>query len=99
MDISEKYFHWIWGENTLRDDNPEYLINLEIGISIQFDSELGMFATYEEFFNGIADIQFFYGNRPEQNKLDSILTDAWNYLALEERNLKGDLSNIDDEFP
>jgi len=37
MDIADQYFHWLWGDNQLRPDNPNYLINLEHGIIIRFD--------------------------------------------------------------
>ena len=40
------YDHWLWGENTLREDNPEYLINLEIGVSIRFNSSIAIMNTY-----------------------------------------------------
>ena len=53
---TDNYDHWLWGENTLREDNPEYLINLEIGVSIRFNSSIAVYANYEEFYNGIADV-------------------------------------------
>ena len=49
------YDHWLWGENNLGEDNPEYLINLEIGVSIRFNSSIAMYTDYEEFYNGITD--------------------------------------------
>ena len=78
------YDHWLWGENTLREDHPEYLINLEIGVSIRFNSSIAMYADYEEFYNGIADVQFFYGDRPDEDEVDRILTEGWNYLDFSE---------------
>jgi len=57
---TDYYDHWLWGENTLREYNPEYLINLEIGVSIRFNSSIAMYADYEEFYNGVADVQFLY---------------------------------------
>ena len=82
----DKYFHWIWGENKLREDSPEYLINLEIGVSIRFDSSLAMFASFEEFYKEIADVQFIY-ERPSDAQVERVLIEAWNYLALEEQKL------------
>ena len=88
---TDNYDHWLWGENTLREDNPEYLINLEIGVSIRFNSSIAMYADYEEFYNGIADVQFLYGERPDEDEVNRILIEGWNYLALEERKLDEDL--------
>jgi len=43
---TDNYDQWLWGENTLREDNPEYLIKLEIGVSIRFNSSIAMYADY-----------------------------------------------------
>ena len=50
----DNYDHLFWGENTLREDNAEYLINLKIGMSIRFSSSTAMYADYEKFYKGIA---------------------------------------------
>ena len=94
--IQEKYFHWVWGENKIREDEPTYLINLEILVSIRFDYSEGMFASYDDFYNKIADIQFLNGQRPNDNRLNEILTEAWNYMAIEERILDNDLEDLQD---
>ena len=53
---TDYYDHWLWGVHTLREDNPEYLINLEIGVSIRFNSSIAVYGNYEGFYNGIADV-------------------------------------------
>lgn len=99
MSLHDQYFHWVWGENRLRHDKPEYLINLEHGLSIRFELGDAMYATFDEFVDGIADIQFLTGERPDTEELDDILTDAWNYLGYEERQLERDVEGMkDDEF-
>lgn len=95
MDLQKKYFHWLWASNNIRTDKPNYLINLELGVSVKFDQELAMFASFEEFYKSIADVQFLYGKRPNDEAVKSILVDAWNYLAIEERILESDISEID----
>lgn len=97
MKLHDKYFHWLWGENKLRDDMPEYLVNLEHGVSIRFDMGDAFGASYEEFRDSIADVQFLSGARPAELKVDELLTDAWNYLCHEERKLDGDLKDLEDE--
>jgi hypothetical protein len=87
MDNSEKYFHWLWGDNNLRGDKPQYLINLEHGICIRFAYDLAMFCSYEDFFESIADVQFLIGSKPNAQTINDLLVDAWNYLALEEQAL------------
>ena len=42
---TDYYDHWLWGVHTLREDNPEYLINLEIGVSIRFNSSIAIMNT------------------------------------------------------
>lgn len=80
------FYHWLWGDNNLRHDAPNYLINLEYGVSIkfQYDAE---FEDYEEFYGSVADVQFLTGERPDQDRVQKLMLDAWNYLCLEERLL------------
>lgn len=90
MDIATKYYHWLWGDNQLRPDKPNYIINLEHQIVIQFDHELAMFADYEVFRNHVIKVHFLSGaNYPEDQK-EQLITDAYNYLAFEERQLEED---------
>lgn len=98
MDKLKKYFHWVWGDNNIRPDNPHYLINLEIGISIRFNYAESIFADYDDFYNGIADVQFLFGERPNDKKLEYILTDAYNFLCIEERLLEADIEDLEDEL-
>ena len=41
-----------------------------------------MFADYDEFYNGIADVQFFYGERPDEDTVNHILTEGWKRIDL-----------------
>lgn len=79
MNLHDKYFHWYFGENILRDDNATCLFNLELGVAIYFDYGDGYFATYERFVNEVANINFFTGDRPDDT--ESILSEAWNFLC------------------
>ena len=81
----DTYFHWLWGENILRADEPNYLVNLEHSVSIRFDYAHSYFASYEDFFESIADVQFFTNERPDEDTLAILLTEAWNFLALSEQ--------------
>lgn len=83
---SHQYFdHWLLADNILLDSNRLSLINLAIGVSISFDNADAYFATFEEFENEIADVQFLYDKRPEEHIVIQILTDAWNFLAMYEK--------------
>lgn len=96
MNIQEYYYHWLWGNNFIREDEPSYLINLELGVSIRFNYEESYAAGFEEFKNNIADVQFLNNDRPDD--IEHILIDAWNYLAIEERISDGlDLDDINFE--
>ena len=88
----EKYKHFVWGENNISQPYQQtYIIKLDFpACSIRFDYSKGMFASFEEFYQNIADIQFFTGDRPNKEKVDEILIDAWNFIALEERKLDDD---------
>ena len=96
--IQEHFYHWVFGNNYIRDDEPSYLINLEHGISIRFNYAEGFFATFEEFTESIADLQFLNGTRPPNELIEKLMIDAWNYLAIEERIEDGfGLEDIDED--
>jgi len=90
MDIAEQYYHWLWGDNQLRKDKPNYLINLEHGIIIQLDYVLAMFAEYEVFVNHISHINWLPGYDQDEETKENLITEAWNYLCFEERQLEED---------
>lgn len=91
----EVFLHWIWGENNVIKNRQTYLINLKIGVSIRFNYEEAAFASYEEFVDNVADIQFIYGSRPNKDDVDNILTEAWNFLCAEEIQLSMDFEDIE----
>jgi hypothetical protein len=41
-----------------------------------------MFADYDEFYNGSTDVQFFDGERPDQDTVNHILTEGWKRIDL-----------------
>lgn len=84
--LHNHFYHWLIGDNPLRDDEPSYIVNLELGISIRFSMEDAFFADYDEFYNGISDVQFLIGDRPKKEAdLTRILIDAYNFLAIVDR--------------
>lgn len=94
---NEFYTHWIWGENNLGKERQTYLINLNIGVSIRFNYKEAAFASFEEFLSEIADIQFIYGKRPDDEGVQTIVTEAWDYMVLEEEQLDIDLESMEDD--
>lgn len=89
----ENYKHFVWGENNISQDVQQtYIIKLNFpACSIRFDYSKGMFANFEEFYDHVSDVQFFTGDRPDDEEVNSILIDAWNFMALEERRLDEDM--------
>ena len=41
-----------------------------------------MFADYDEFYNGITDVQFFCDERPDEDTVNHILTEGWKRIDL-----------------
>lgn len=93
--LQEKFYHWFIGDNNIRSDKPSYIANIDIGIIIRFDDSISFNADFNEFFNGLADVQFFNGNRPSEDEVIRILTDAYNYMVIEDKILEQDLADID----
>ena len=79
MTLHEKYFHWYLGENILRKDDTTCLVNFKYGIGIFFAYKESYFSSFEEFFESLADVQFFSGDRP--NDIQPMLEEAWNFLC------------------
>lgn len=101
--LSEKakeYFkHWVWGDNVLSNPDLLYLINLEYGVMVKFAHADAMWASYEEFANDIADVQFLNGVRPDEATVERLTVDAWNFLAICERiDEEGYASDLDDSI-
>lgn len=94
--MKEKYKHFVWGENNISQENQQtYIIKLDFpACSIRFNYADGMFASFEQFYENIADVQFFTGDRPGEDEVQEILIDAWNFLALEENKLDEDLADF-----
>lgn len=95
-----KYFtHWRWGDNQISHQGAMTLINLEYGLSIHFKYGDTIFESFEDFENGISDVQFLSGVRPEADVVRKLLVDAWNFMGIEERLNDGyGLDDIDDEI-
>lgn len=92
----KSHSHFWLGENKQHFPEYETIFKLsEPRVFIKFRVDLAMFASYEEFVGGIADIQWIDG-APSKKEQDVILTDAWNFLAIEERILEEDMWDIDE---
>lgn len=93
FNVSHYAKHWLYADNILIDPTKVTLINLAIGVSIAFDYADAYFATFEDFEQNIADIQFFTGNRPSAEQVHEILIAAWNFLALTEQEEERQANN------
>lgn len=94
----EIYSSFFLAENKITHPEYEYIIHLaEPRCFIKYKVELAMFAKYDEFINNIAEIQWLDGYPPSTEEQDEVLTNAWNYLAIEERILEDDMDRIEEE--
>ena len=60
-----------------------------------------LFASFEEFCNGVAEVNFFHAGGREATDLTDLLTDAWNFLAThenEEENRYYENGEFDDDL-
>lgn len=93
---AKEYFkHWVWGDNVLSNPDLLYLINLEYGMMVKFNHFNTVWATFEEFEQDIADVQFLSGHIPDADTVEKLTIDAWNFLGICERinekeNFSGD---------
>ena len=94
----KRYKHFVLADNHISHEIAHmYIIKLDHpACSIRFNHLDAQFATYEEFYNGIADPQFFTADRPPDEEVEVILTDAWNFFVLEDNKLEIDEQLMDD---
>ncbi|MEI6865597.1 hypothetical protein [Flavicella sp.] len=94
----KKYKHFVWAENNISQEAQQtYIVKLDFpACSIRFDYSEGFYAGYDEFYKSIADVQFFTNDRPSEEEVAEILTNAWNFLVLEEKRLDRDLEEIEE---
>lgn len=92
-----QYAAFFWAENRITHPDYEYIIHLdEPRCMIKYKLADAMFATYEEFYGSVAEVQWLDGPgaAPTGQELEEFMARAWNYLVLEEDQLEQDL----DEF-
>lgn len=89
--------HFIWGDNNICHQGYEFIIKLnEPRVYIKFALEEALTATYSEFYDSIADVQWIDGEKPDN--WEEILIDAFNFLCIEERLLDQDLDDLMEDF-
>jgi len=66
-------------------------------VFVRYSLDDGYFADFDEFFANIAEVQYIDGERPSEKEHIAIITDIWNFLALDERMLENDMADIDIE--
>ena len=94
----EAHKHYWWGENHQHWDGEETIIKMNFPrCFIRYKLNDAYFASYEEFYNNIAEVQWLDGVKPSENEQEYIMLEAWNFLAIEELLLKDDLDNINDD--
>jgi len=94
----EAHKHYWWGENHQHHEGQETIIKMSFPRAfIRYEVGDAYFASYEEFYDSIAEVQWFDGDEITEKKKKEILIEAWNFLAIEERLLEQDLEEIEDE--
>lgn len=91
----ESHKHYWWGENHQHFEGQESIFKLsEPRVFIRYNVGEAYFVDFEEFYQSIAEVQWIDG-KPSEKEQMGILTDAWNFLAIEERLLEQDLEDLE----
>jgi hypothetical protein len=99
MKKTEEHKHYWWGENRQHYPTQETIIKMSFPrCFIRYELEKAYGTSFEEFYNSIAEIQWFDGEKPTDKIQEKILIEAWNFLAIEERILEQDLDEMYDEI-
>ncbi len=90
----EAHKHFILGENRQWFPDEEFIAHLaEPRCFIRFDTSVSMLASFEEFIEAIADVQWIDG-KPSEIEIKETLTNAWNFFSIEEEIM----DEFDDTF-
>lgn len=92
----ERYAGFFFAENKITHPDYQYIIHLGfprfmVKWHMQHDMD-----DFDSFFAN-ADIQWLDADKPTDNDRKYWLTEAWNYLAIEDRILEDDIDSIDDD--
>lgn len=87
--MNERTFNWWYCDNIVHPKHKGQLGLLHLGepsvfILIKDDADL-YFRSYEEFAEHIAEVNFLYPEERKTTNMSKLLTDAWNFMALQER--------------
>ena len=94
----EAHKHWWLGENKQHYPEQESMFRLaDPRVFIRYNVGDAYFATYEQFYQSIADVQWIDG-RPDKLTQDKILIEAWNFMLIEERLLEQDMRDIEEDL-
>lgn len=97
MKKNEAHKHYWWGENHQHFDGEETIIKMSYPrVFIRYQVGEAYFADFDEFYNSIAEVQWFDGDQVSYKQKQEIYIEAWNFLAIEERLLEEDLENLED---
>lgn len=95
----EEHKHYWWGENHQHHHGEETIIKMSFPrCFIRYKLNDAYFASYEEFYGNIAEVQWFDGDKPSEKEQERIMMEAWNFLAIEERLLQEDMEDIDEDY-
>lgn len=80
----EAHKHFVLGENRQWFPDEEFIIHLaEPRCFIRFDTSVSMLASFEEFMDAIADVQWIDG-KPQELSIAATLQNAWHFFSIEE---------------
>lgn len=98
--IKEQCQFWWFCENIINHPGQVGLLRMEFPrvFILMRDYEVAYWASYEEWKKDIAEVNFFNPIDRELADLDTILTEAWNFLALEEEEEDRQYEMNHDEF-
>lgn len=94
----EDFAAFFFAENKITHPEFEYIIHLGFPrFLLKWKASEGQFADFEDFFDGIVELQWLDGVAPSESEKQKLLIQAWNYLAIEDRILEDDMENWNDD--
>ena len=89
MNYEDRTLNWWYCDNIVHPQHDGHVGLLHLGSPSVFvlirDYADMYFRSYEEFAEHIAEVNFLYPEERELTDLEELLTDAWNFMAMQER--------------
>jgi hypothetical protein len=93
----EAHKHYWLADNHQHHKGDEVIFKLSYPrVFIRYRLDEAYFASFDDFFGNIAEVQWIDGEIPDKKTQEQIFIEAWNFLCIEEQIMEDELNEMED---